>query len=127
MESNKCYVFGFFPWLPSTEMPVIEMDLAVKSGMIVRAGTTLLIPAKVTGKPYPFISWTKDDGKLDKDRVEVLTEGENSIISVQNCQRKDCGKYTISACNPSGIKNVSARVEVVGEWKSTKSVVDDKT
>ena len=103
--------------LASTEKPVIELDLSVKNGLAIRAGETLRVPATVTGKPYPSITWTKDDGKPDKDRVEILTEGNDSIVQIKNVQRKDAGKYTISACNPSGIKNANCRVEVMGKWK----------
>lgn len=95
---------------------MIDMGLALKSSFIIRAGENLRLPAAVTGKPYPFISWTKDDGKLDKDRVEILTEGNNSIVSINNVQRKDGGKYQISACNPSGIKSAWTRLEVMGMW-----------
>ena len=102
-------------WLPSSELPVIELDLSVKNGVIIRAGETLRIPATVTGKPYPSITWTKDDSKPDKDRVEILIEGNDSIVSIKNAQRKDCGKYQISACNPSGTKAAWTRVEVMGE------------
>lgn len=94
---------------------MIELDLSVKNGVIIRAGEHLLIPATVTGKPYPSITWTKDDSKLDKDRTEVLSEGNNSIVSIKNVQRKDCGKYIISACNPSAIKSAWTRVDVMGE------------
>lgn len=102
-------------WFPFTEIPVVELDLSVKNGVSIRAGETLLVPATVTGKPYPSITWTKDDGKPDKDRVEILSEGNNSIVSIKNVQRKDSGKYHISACNPSGTKNAATRVEVMGE------------
>ena len=94
---------------------MIEMALAIKQGVIIRAGETLTLPATVTGKPYPSITWTKDDGKPDKDRVVILTEGNNSIVSIKNIHRKDSGKYQISASNPSGTKSASARVEVMGE------------
>lgn len=96
---------------------MIELDLSVKNGLVIRAGELLRVPATVTGKPYPSITWTKDDGKPDKDRVEILTEGNDSIVSIMNVQRKDCGKYQISACNPSGKKAAWTRVEVVGELK----------
>lgn len=102
-------------WFPSAEIPAIELDLSVKNGVVIRAGETLRLPATVTGKPYPSISWTMDDGKPDKDRVEILTEGNNSIVSIKNIQRKDCAKYQISACNPSGTKAASTRVEVMGK------------
>jgi len=101
-------------------MPLIELDLSVKNGVVIRAGENLHLPATVTGKPYPSITWTKDDSKPDKDRVEILTEGNDSIISIKNVQRKDCGKYHISACNPSGIKSASTTVDVMGEWSSRK-------
>lgn len=94
---------------------MIELALSVKNGIVIRAGETLLVPATVTGKPYPSITWTKDNSKPDKDRVEILTEGNDSIVSIKNVQRKDCGKYQISACNPSGSKSASTRVEVMGE------------
>lgn len=90
------------------------MDLAIKNGIIIRAGETLRVPATVTGKPYPSITWTKDDGKPDKDRVELLSEGNDSVVSIKNVQRQDCGKYQISVCNPSGSKSASTRVEVMG-------------
>lgn len=108
--------------LPSTESPVIDLDLAIKNGVVIRAGENLRVPATVTGKPYPSITWTKDDAKPDKDRVEILTEGNDSIVSIPNAQRKDCGKYHISVCNPSGIKGASIRVDVMGEWQSRKAV-----
>lgn len=96
---------------------MIDLDLSVKNGIIIRAGETLRVPATVTGKPYPSITWTINDSKPDKDRVEVLTEGDDSIVLIKNVQRKDCGKYHISACNPSGIKAASLRVEVMGKVK----------
>lgn len=94
----------------------MELDLSVKNGVTIRAGETLHLPAIVTGKPYPSITWTINDTKPDKDRVEILNEGNNSIVEIKNAQRKDCGKYHISACNPSGTKGASTRVEVVGEY-----------
>lgn len=106
--------------MAKTEKPVIDLDLSVKNGIVIRAGETLRVPATVTGKPYPSITWTINDSKPDKDRVEVVAEGNDSVVVVKNVQRKDCGKYHISACNPSGIKAASLRVEVMGEYKSSQ-------
>lgn len=104
--------------MAKTEKPVIDLDLSVKSGIVIRARETLRVPATVTGKPYPSITWTINDAKPDKDRVEITAEGNDSVVVIKNVQRKDSGKYHISACNPSGIKGASIRVEVMGEWKS---------
>lgn len=87
----------------------------VRNGVVIRAGETLRVPALVTGKPYPTITWTVEDAKPDKDRVEILTEGNNSIVFIKSAQRKDCGKYLISACNPSGTRSAFTRVEVMGK------------
>lgn len=96
-------------------MPVIELDLSVKNGLIVRAGEVMKIPALVKGKPKPSISWTKDDKAPDKERVEIEDVGQNSTVIVKNAQRCDSGKYQITAANPSGIKSAWTRAEVVGE------------
>ena len=95
------------------------MDLAVKNGVIIRAGETLNLPATVTGRPKPSITWTKDDGKPDKERVEILEDGNESIVHIKNAQRKDSGKYLISVCNPSGIKSGWARVDVMGSVETS--------
>lgn len=55
--------------------------------------------------------------------MEILAENSNSIVVIKNAQRKDCGKYHISACNPSGTKGASTRVEVVGEYSSQKLTI----
>lgn len=119
-------VFFTLVLVSPSEIPFVEMDLSVKNGVTIRAGETLSLPATVTGKPYPSITWTINDKKPDKDRVEILSEGNNSIVVITNAQRKDCGKYHISACNPSGTKGASTRVEVVGEYRSHKLLAVDK-
>jgi len=98
----------------STEKPVIELDLSMKNGVVIRAGETLRLPARVTGKPKPAITWLKDDKKPDKERVEILEDGDESIVHIMNVQRTDSGKYLISACNPSGIKSAWTQVDVMG-------------
>lgn len=119
--------------MAKTEKPVIDLDLSVKNGIVIRAGETLRVPATVTGKPYPSITWTINDSKPDKDRVEVVAEGNDSVVVIKNVQRKDCGKYHIYACNPSGTKAASLRVEVMGEFRPSQGgehlsvIVQDKS
>ena len=86
----------------------------MKNGVVIRAGETLNLPATVTGKPKPSITWVVNDSKPDKERVEILEDGDQSIVHIKKVQRKDCGKYLISACNPSGTKSAWARVDVMG-------------
>lgn len=99
----------------STEIPVLELDLSIKNGVIIRAGETLRLPCHVLGRPQPSIKWTKDDKDPDKQRVEYEDVGRDSTLIIKNVQRSDHGKYQITAANPSGIKSASTRVEVMGE------------
>lgn len=98
-----------------TEMPVIELDITVKNGLIIRAGEVLKIPAHVKGKPKPSLAWTKDDAAPDKERVEIEEVDQDSTLIIKTSKRSDTGKYQITAANPSGIKSAWCRVEVMGE------------
>lgn len=98
-----------------SEVPVIELDISVKNGVVVRAGEMLRIPAHVTGRPFPSLKWTKDDGALEKDRMEVEEAGKDSTLVIKTTKRSDHGKYQIQAANPSGIKSAWTRVEVMGK------------
>lgn len=96
-------------------MPVIELDISVRNGLVVRAGDMLKIPAHVTGKPKPSISWTKDSVALDKEHAEIEEVDQDSTVIIKASKRSDSGKYQITAANPSGIKSASTTVEVVGK------------
>lgn len=87
----------------------------MKNGLIVRAGELLRIPAHVTGKPKPSLTWTKDDAAPDKERVEIEEVGQDSTVIIKTAKRSDSGKYQITAANPSAIKSAWTKVEVVGE------------
>ncbi len=87
----------------------------MKKGVVVRAGEMLRIPAHVTGRPFPSLKWTKDDGALEKDRMELEEAGQDSTLVIKITKRSDHGKYQIQAANPSGIKSAWTRVEVMGK------------
>lgn len=111
----------------SIEAPVVELDLTVRNGVMIRAGEPLILPALVTGKPPPDIKWTKDDGPPDKDHVEIENVGKESILSIKAATRKDPGKYQISARNSSGIKSTWTRVDVMGKCFDEFSISYDIT
>lgn len=112
------YIKGFdsLDWVfISTEVPVIDLDISVKNGLVIRAGEMLRIPAHVTGKPKPSLVWTKDDGTPDKERAEIEEVDQDSTFIIKTSKRSDTGKYQITAANPSGIKSAWTRVEVMGK------------
>lgn len=98
----------------SIDPPVVELDLSLKNNVIIRAGTTLRLPAHITGRPPPYVKWTKDDGTPNKERVEIESEGKQSVLIIKNITRKDEGKYQVIAANSSGTKSAWTRVEVYG-------------
>ena len=69
----------------------------------------------VTGRPVPTKVWTIEEGKLDKDRVEIVNVGTKSELIIKNALRKDHGRYVITATNSCGSKFAATRVEVFGK------------
>ncbi|NXI20311.1 TITIN protein, partial [Irena cyanogastra] len=94
------------------EPPTVELDVSVKPGIQVMAGQTIKIPATVTGRPAPTITWAIEEGELDKDRVVIENVGTKSELTIKNALRKDHGRYVITATNSSGSKSAGTRVEV---------------
>lgn len=97
--------------------PVVDFDIAVRNGVIIKAGESLRLPATVKGRPQPEITWTKDDKEPDKERVVIETEGKNilsSVVFIKHAVRTDYGTYQITGKNASGSKSASLKVDVMG-------------
>lgn len=97
-----------------TEAPVVELDVAVRNGVIIKAGESLKLPAFVAGRPQPEVAWTKDDAEPDKERVVIDTAGKSSVLFIKHAVRTDFGTYTITGKNSSGTKSASVKVDVMG-------------
>uniref|UniRef100_H2YLE9 Titin n=1 Tax=Ciona savignyi TaxID=51511 RepID=H2YLE9_CIOSA len=86
-------------------------------------GKKFLIPAKVTGRPYPDITWSKN-GEEISDRVEVKKTDIGSQALVKRSVRSDWGEYKITAKNSSGTKSATCLVvvqDVPGAIKELKT------
>lgn len=92
----------------------MRFDDSVKNGVIIRAGEPLKLPAVVTGRPQPEVKWAKDDGEVDKERMNIETEGKHSTLFIRRALRADHGKYHISGTNTSGTTTAETRVDVMG-------------
>lgn len=97
------------------EPPVVELDLSVREGIQILAGQTLKIPATVFGRPAPKIEWKVEDGELNKETAEIINEGNSSVLTIASAERKDHGRYIITASNESGTKSAATRVEIFGK------------
>lgn len=93
---------------------MVELDISVRNGVIIKAGESLKLPATIAGRPKPEIAWTKDDAEPDKERVVIETAGKNSVLFIKYAVRTDFGNYQITGKNPSGTKSASVKVDVMG-------------
>ncbi|XP_052749670.1 hemicentin-1-like isoform X2 [Galleria mellonella] len=92
----------------------------------------LLVTCKVTGKPTPYILWSKDDYYLDIDSRYVI-EPDGSII-IKRPSEELSGLYTCIANNTVGVVNKTVSVEIYSlpthsqvqsdESRSTVTVVE---
>ena len=97
--------------------PKLEFDC--RSKMIARVGNSLQIPALITGKPAPKVTWTHNNHELkSQDRIRVKNMiGSSSILSINEAIRSDSGVYQIKLENAAGCR--TGKVEVVIADKPT--------
>ncbi|KAJ0005322.1 hypothetical protein NQD34_015216 [Periophthalmus magnuspinnatus] len=94
--------------------PTIEVDVKLIEGLVVKAGSTIVLPARLTGIPMPTAKWSSDGKEMASEgRVTIETLGSNTMLSISECQRGDTGEYILSASNPAGSKSVALHVTVL--------------
>ena len=111
-ESDRSEVEGFVIPKDILEAPSIELDASLLKTLTIRAGNTIRLYCGVKGRPAPTVSWTKLDGELLMNRVDIKTSDWDSLLMVPNCNRDDSGKYTVSLENESGKKSATVNVRV---------------
>uniref|UniRef100_A0AAR2KKU6 Titin n=1 Tax=Pygocentrus nattereri TaxID=42514 RepID=A0AAR2KKU6_PYGNA len=92
--------------------PEIHLDSELRKGIVVRAGGSVRINVPFKGRPTPEINWTKDEGELSEKAV--IEKGLNfTQLSIDSCDRKDSGKYTLTLQNSSGSVSEFVAVKVL--------------
>uniref|UniRef100_A0A8C4UEI0 Titin n=1 Tax=Falco tinnunculus TaxID=100819 RepID=A0A8C4UEI0_FALTI len=92
------------PSKPTDDIQAIDakeifLDVKLLAGLTVKAGTKIELPAKVTGKPEPQITWTKADKILrPDDRITIETKPNHSTVTITDSKRSDSGTYIIELC-----------------------------
>lgn len=85
------------------------------TGITVKAGTKIELPATVTGRPEPRITWNKADSLLRVDkRISIESKPNQSTVIIADSQRSDSGTYIIEAVNSSGRATAVVEVNVLG-------------
>lgn len=104
-----------FQLSPKSEAPEIFLDVKLLAGLTVKAGTKIELPAKITGKPEPRITWTKAEKILrPDDRITIETKPGHSTVTITDSKRSDSGTYIIEAVNSSGRATAVVEVNVLG-------------
>lgn len=89
------------------------------AGLTVKAGTKIELPATVTGKPEPKITWTKADKLLKQDnRITIENVPNKSTVTIVDSKRSDTGTYIIEAVNACGRATAVVEVNVLGKGGS---------
>ena len=95
--------------------PRIDLSVAMKSLLTVKAGTSVCLDATVFGKPKPTVSWKKDGTLLKpSEGIKMATKRNLCTLELFSVTRKDSGDYTITAENPSGSKSATIKLKVLG-------------
>ena len=95
--------------------PTIDLWEGAGEGLNVKVTQTrMVMPAKLTGRPAPEVSWQKENYPLSVDsRVSIKTTEKCSTFTMSELNRSDSGVYTIIAENEHGKAEKTVRVNVM--------------
>uniref|UniRef100_A0A8D0D3Q4 Titin n=1 Tax=Sander lucioperca TaxID=283035 RepID=A0A8D0D3Q4_SANLU len=90
---------------------VHPMALSLSMGSPLNKNTLrLFVP--VRGRPAPEVKWGKAEGEI-KETAQIDNTGSYASLVIENVDRFDTGKYTLTAENASGVKSVFISVRVL--------------
>ncbi|KRT82106.1 Immunoglobulin, partial [Oryctes borbonicus] len=86
-----------------------EIDIYPTEPQIISEGGEVQIICRITaGIPYPFLTWTRSNGKSIGQHVYK----ENDLLRISNIRVEDDGEYVCTASNELGSVSASATVVV---------------
>uniref|UniRef100_A0A3B4H730 Titin n=1 Tax=Pundamilia nyererei TaxID=303518 RepID=A0A3B4H730_9CICH len=103
------------------EAPEIELDAELRKVLSVRAGGTLRLFVTIRGRPEPAVKWEKVDSTLT-ERAVIDTTSSFTMLVIDNVNRFDSGKYSLTLENSSGKKSAIVAPKIVNSTKDTVSI-----
>uniref|UniRef100_A0A8C1GZC2 Titin n=1 Tax=Cyprinus carpio TaxID=7962 RepID=A0A8C1GZC2_CYPCA len=83
-------------------------------GLVVKAGSTVVLPAVMQGIPTPTPKWQSEGNELKTEgKFKIITEGNSTVLTISECVRTDSGEYGLTVANPAGSKSVALHVTVL--------------
>uniref|UniRef100_A0A3B3Q8E3 Titin n=1 Tax=Paramormyrops kingsleyae TaxID=1676925 RepID=A0A3B3Q8E3_9TELE len=109
-ETISLNVFIFFHLVA----PTIEVDVKLIEGIVVKAGSTIKLPAIMKGIPVPNPKWVTDGKEIKSEgNVLIKTDHYSTTVTIKDCKRQDTGEYLLTVSNPAGSKTVALHVTVI--------------
>lgn len=94
--------------------PIVEVDVKLIEGIIVKAGSTIRMPAIMRGIPVPTAKWVIDDTEIvSEGNVKVDTDNFSTVLSISECTRNHTGVYLLTVSNSAGSKTVALNITVL--------------
>ncbi len=94
--------------------PTIEVDVKLIEGLVVKAGSTIVLPAVMQGIPTPTAKWQSEGNELKTEgKFKIVTEGNSTVLTISECVRSDSGEYCLTVANPAGSKSVALHITVL--------------
>uniref|UniRef100_A0A8C9L785 Titin n=1 Tax=Pavo cristatus TaxID=9049 RepID=A0A8C9L785_PAVCR len=94
------------------EAPDLDLDMELRKIVNVRAGGSLRLFVPIRGRPTPEVKWGKVDGEIREAAIIDTTSSFTSLV-LDNVNRFDTGKYTLTLENSSGTKSAFVSVRVL--------------
>ncbi|KAH8274487.1 hypothetical protein KR018_006840, partial [Drosophila ironensis] len=95
------------------QKPIIKVEDKFLTQKL-RTGSTLSIPAKVSGYPQPTVTWHKETVEQKSSKtVTIETTETTSTFTIKKLTREHSGKYKVVATNESGSTHVESTVQVI--------------
>uniref|UniRef100_A0A8C4KLK1 TITIN protein n=1 Tax=Dromaius novaehollandiae TaxID=8790 RepID=A0A8C4KLK1_DRONO len=94
------------------EPPDLDLDMELRKIVNVRAGGSLRLFVPIRGRPTPEVKWGKMDGEIRESAIIDITSSFTSLV-LDNVNRFDTGKYTLTLENSSGTKSAFVSVRVL--------------
>uniref|UniRef100_A0A3B3V1K5 Titin n=1 Tax=Poecilia latipinna TaxID=48699 RepID=A0A3B3V1K5_9TELE len=92
--------------------PEMELDADLRKVVSVRAGGTLRLFVPIRGRPEPSVKWEKLESTLT-DHAAIDTTSSYTMLVIDNVNRFDSGKYSLTLENSSGTKSAVISVRIL--------------
>lgn len=93
----------FFNFNVSAEEPEIDLDVALRTSIVAKAGEDVQIMIPFKGRPAPTVVWRKGEKNLaTDDRYNIQSTESSTLLTVSQVTRNDTGKYVLTIENGVG-------------------------